>query len=313
MAATQEVANTPEMATVSIATAAPTVSDHTLSPIFDSPVRVPTMTDSVGGHATSPLPVPSATPTPSSTSAPAPTPTAQTSVPDYTFRVVNTFLHDPEAFTQGLVFHNGVLYEGTGLRGQSSLRKVELETGTVLQRYDLPAQYFGEGIAILGDRLFQLTWRSRLGFVYDKETFEPLSQFAYSSEGWGLTHDGVRLIMSDGTSTLRFLDPASLQELGQIEVLDGEAPVSMLNELEYVDGEVWANVWKTDRIVRIDPTTGQVVGWIDLSGLLQESDKARHVDVLNGIAYDSDTGRIFVTGKLWPKLFEIQVLDSRVH
>jgi glutamine cyclotransferase len=187
------------------------------------------------------------------------------------------------------------------------LRRVELETGQVLQRYDLPGQYFGEGIAMLGDRLFHLTWQSGVGFVYDKESFELRDQFTYPGEGWGLTHDGARLIMSDGTSTLRVIDPASLQEIDRIEVLDGDVPVPMLNELEYIDGQVWANVWKTDRIARIDPATGQVVGWVDLSGLLQGNDEGRRVDVLNGIAYDAGTGRIFVTGKLWPKLFEIKV------
>ncbi|MBN1583907.1 MAG: glutaminyl-peptide cyclotransferase [Anaerolineae bacterium] len=249
--------------------------------------------------------MPSATPSISAT----PDPAAQLSVPVYTFRVINTFFHDPEAFTQGLVFLDGILYEGTGLRGHSSLRKVELETGAVLQQYDLPVQYFGEGIAILGDRLYQLTWQSQQGFVYAKETFELLEQFTYPGQGWGLTHDGVQLIMSDGTSTLRMLDPASLAEIGRVEVLDENMPVIRLNELEYIAGEVWANVWQTNNIVRIDPTTGRVVGWIDLDGLLQPEDVVQPVDVLNGIAYDADTGRIFVTGKLWPKLFEIQVLE----
>ena len=235
---------------------------------------------------------------------------ASSSAPVYSYRVLDTFFHDPEAFTQGLVFQDGVLYEGTGLRGRSSLRKVELETGTVLQRYDLPAQYFGEGIAILGDKVFQLTWQSQKGFVYDKETFELLDQFTYPGEGWGLTHDGVQLIMSDGTSTLRMIDPQSLTEIGRIKVLDGDVPVIWLNELEYVAGQVWANVWQTNNIVRIDPATGQVVGWIDLSGLLQERDVAQLVDVLNGIAYDAQTERIFVTGKLWPRLFEIELVSA---
>jgi glutamine cyclotransferase len=274
-----------------------TIAGHTVSPVFASPVLAPTPT-SGAEHAISPLPVPSATPT-------AP------SVPVYTYRVLNAFPHDPEAFTQGLIFQDGILYEGTGLRGRSSLRKVELETGNVLKFYALPEQYFGEGIAIFDNKLFQLTWQSRVGFIYDKETLELLDQFTYSTEGWGLTHDGKRLIMSDGTSTLYMRDPANLDEIGRIQVFDGDAPVVRLNELEYVAGEVWANVWQTNRIARIDPDTGQVVGWIDLSGLLEAKDVVGPVDVLNGIAYDAQAGRIFVTGKLWPRVFEIELLLSR--
>lgn len=231
--------------------------------------------------------------------------------PVYTYRILNTYPHDPQAFTQGLVFDQGHLYEGTGLYGRSSLRRVVLNTGRVLQSQALAAAYFGEGIAILGERLFQLTWRSRVGFVYDKRTLTLQRQFVYATEGWGLTHDHRRLIMSDGTSTLYFLDPTTLTEVGHVRVHDHAGPVKRLNELEYVQGEVYANIWQTDRIARIDPQTGRVTGWIDLTGLLSPSDRRQRVDVLNGIAYDAERGRLFVTGKWWPKLFEIKIVGSK--
>lgn len=254
-----------------------------------------------------------AAPAPSQTPAVLPTvgaPAATAALPRYSYLVVNTLPHDPAAFTQGLVYQDGIFYEGTGLRGQSTLRQVDPATGQVLQGIRLPDQYFGEGIAILGDRLYQLTWQEKTGFVYDKDSFELLGTWTYEGEGWGLTTDGQRLIMSDGTHELRFLDPETLQELGRIGVVDaGGQPLARLNELEWVDGEVWANVWQTDQIARIDPTTGRLLGWIDLAGLLPEEDRAaQHVDVLNGIAYDPVTGRLFVTGKWWPKLFEIELV-----
>jgi len=223
------------------------------------------------------------------------------------YKVVRSYPHDPQAFTQGLVYHNGVLYEGTGLKGQSSIRKVELESGRVLQIRRIDDKYFGEGIVIWKDALIQLTWQSEIGFVYDLATFEPRRTFTYQGEGWGLTHDGTRLIMSDGSSTLRFLDPATLRETGRLPVHDGGLPVEELNELEFVKGEIYANVWNTHRIARISPKTGVVTGWIDLRGLLNPRDAAG-VDVLNGIAYDAAKDRLFVTGKLWPKLFEIQLV-----
>lgn len=224
------------------------------------------------------------------------------------YRIVNTYPHDPRAFTQGLVFADGVLYEGTGLRGQSSLRKVDLKTGTILQVRQLPVRFFGEGITIYGNRVIQLTWRARVGFVYHKQTFQLLDTFNYSTEGWGITHDGRSLIISDGTSTLYLLDPQTFREVGRLEVHTRDGPVSRLNELEYVQGEIYANVWKTDRIARISPQTGEVVGWIDLEGLLRPEDRNRRIDVLNGIAYDVKNDRLFVTGKLWPKLFEIDLV-----
>ena len=227
----------------------------------------------------------------------------------YTYNIVNTYPHDRSAFTQGLVFEEGVLYEGTGLFGYSTLRKVELETGDILQIRELSAQFFGEGITIYENKIIQLTWRSNIGFVYDKNSFELLQEFNYSTEGWGITHDGERLIMSDGTSTLHFLDPQTFEEIGQLEVFDNDGPVTRLNELEYVQGEIYANVWQTDQVARIAPGTGRVVGWVDLAGLLTAEDLSEPVDVLNGIAYDAKTDRLFVTGKLWPKLFEIELIS----
>jgi len=230
------------------------------------------------------------------------------SVPEYTYHIVHTFPHDPLAFTQGLVYLDGFLYEGTGLEEQSSIRKVKLETGEVLQKRDLPGEYFGEGIVIWKDRLLQLTWKAEKGFIYDLATFTPKGEFHYPGEGWGLTTDGKRIIMSDGTAELRFWDPETLQEIGRITVTDDGRPVSELNELEWVKGEVYANVWQTERIARIDPKTGKVVGWIDCHGLLTPADRTELTDVLNGIAYDAKGDRLFVTGKRWPKLFEIKLV-----
>jgi len=228
--------------------------------------------------------------------------------PIYTYNIVNIYPHDRNAFTQGLVFEDGFLYEGTGLYEQSTLRRVELETGSVLQIRELPSQFFGEGITIYEDKIIQLTWQSHVGFIYDKDSFELLGEFNYSTEGWGITHDGNRLIMSDGTQTLYFLDPETFEVISQVEVLDSRGPVHSLNELEYVQGKIYANVWQTDRIAIIDPETGRVTGWVDLKGLLTEEDRSEPVDVLNGIAYDAEGDRLFVTGKLWPKLFEIELV-----
>ena len=224
--------------------------------------------------------------------------------------MVNSYPHDPSAFTQGLVFEEGFIYEGTGVKGQSTLRKVDLQTGDVLLIHELPKKYFGEGITIYGDRIIQLTWRSNIGFVYDKESFRQIDEFSYPTEGWGITHDGDRLILSDGTATLYFMDPDSFEITGQIDVRDDDGSVALLNELEYVLGEVYANVWQTDTIVRIDPQTGRVIGWIDLAGLLDSEESEEPVDVLNGIAYDPSDDRLFVTGKLWPSLFEIDVVPG---
>lgn len=228
------------------------------------------------------------------------------SAPVTGYQIVKIHPHDPEAFTQGLVFLDGVFYEGTGLKGKSSIRKVKPETGEVLQIQKIEDQYFGEGIAVVGDRIIQLTWQSGVGFVYDKKTFQRQRTFNYEGEGWGLTYDGTRLIMSDGTPTLRFLDPQTLKETGRLEVKDGGRPVDEINELEMVKGELFANVWPTDRIARINPKTGQVTAWLDLTGILDPRDRV-NVDVLNGIAYDAAGDRVFVTGKQWPKVFEIRL------
>jgi glutamine cyclotransferase len=229
----------------------------------------------------------------------------------YTFEVVRAYPHDRKAYTQGLIYLDGFLYEGTGLNGYSTLRKVKLETGEVVQKIDLPFQHFGEGITAWRNTLIQLTWKSGLGFVYDRASFKQLRTFSYTGEGWGLTHDGKRLIMSDGTPQLRFLDPQTLQETGRITVRSGNQPVTYLNELEYVRGEVYANVYGTDRIARISPSDGRVLGWIDLKGLLGPEDRKITVDVLNGIAYDEKQNRLFVTGKLWPKLFQVRLTPAR--
>ena len=194
--------------------------------------------------------------------------------------------------------------------GRSSIRKVELSTGKVLQKVDLPPPYFGEGIVLWKDKIIQLTWQTRIGFVYDRETMRQIRSFTYGVEGWGLTHDGRRLIESDGTATLHFWDPETFKEIGRLEVKDRGVPVPNLNELEYVRGEIYANIWQTERIARISPATGAVLGWIDLQGLLSDAERAR-TDVLNGIAYDAKGNRLFVTGKEWPKLFEIQITGSR--
>jgi glutamine cyclotransferase len=234
----------------------------------------------------------------------------QRAAPVYRYQLVKSYPHDPQAFTQGLVYLDGFLYEGTGLNGRSTIRKVRLENGEVLQQRRLDEKYFGEGIAIWKKTIFQLTWQSEIGFVYDLSSFEPVKTFSYSGEGWGLTHDGTQLIMSDGTPTLRFLNPATLEETRRLTVRDAGVPVDDLNELEIVKGEIFANVWQNHRIARISPKTGQVTGWIDLTGLLSPRE-AVGVDVMNGIAYDAAGDRLFVTGKLWPRLFEIRIVSER--
>lgn len=229
----------------------------------------------------------------------------------WTYTVINAFPHDPKAFTQGLVFEDGFLYEGTGLNGQSELRKVELETGKVLQSYKLPDEFFGEGITIYDDRIFQLTYKSCVGFVYNKETFELLQEFKYQTEGWGLTNDGKHLIMSDGTPMLYFLDPETFAQSHKVMVLDQDSPVWGLNELEYIDGQIYANVWPMERIVKIEPETGRVIGWVDMEGILTPQDQIGPVDVFNGIAYDRDGHRLFVTGKFYPKIYEIKLVPMK--
>ena len=224
----------------------------------------------------------------------------------YTYQIVNTFPHDRNAFTQGLVFLDGKLIESTGLIGQSSLREVNLTNGVVLRQAPVNG-YFAEGLAVLGGKAYQLTWKARKGFVYDEATFRREREFTYTGEGWGLTTDGHWLILSDGTSQIRFLDPATFKVERTIQVTLRGQPIDQLNELEYVQGEIFANVWKTDLVMRIDPASGVVTGEIDFTGLLPPGDYEANTDVLNGIAYDSTTDRLFVTGKFWPKLFEVRL------
>jgi glutaminyl-peptide cyclotransferase len=237
-------------------------------------------------------------------------PTHAAKPPEYSFKLVHVFPHDPAAFTQGLAYRDGFLYEGTGMNGRSSLRKVRLDTGEVVQRVDLASEYFGEGVTLLKDQVVQLTWRSQTGFVYNLSDFRLLRQFSYSGEGWGLATNERELFMSDGTAEIRVLDPATFAEKRRFTVRDGDTPIDQLNELEFVEGEIFANVWQTDRIARISPQSGKVVGWIDLSGLLSPVYHREAGAVLNGIAYDSIRKRLFVTGKLWPSILEIQLVPK---
>jgi len=259
--------------------------------------------------APSALPTPTAALTTPPTVAPTnpaqPTPTTSGNQPaTYTYTVVNTYPHNRSAFTEGLVFDNGVLYESTGLYGASSLRRVDLTTGAVLYQFDLEERYFGEGIAVVDDSVVQLTWQSSIGFIFDKNTLGLKGNFSFAGEGWGLTYDGSRLIMSNGSSTLAFLDPATLQLIGTVNVHDGATSLTNLNELECVNGDLYANIWLQQKIVIINPQTGQVKGYIDLSDIYQSQGSE---DVLNGIAYDQTTGHLFITGKNWPHLYEITI------
>jgi glutamine cyclotransferase len=236
--------------------------------------------------------------------------TSVSSPPVYSYKVIHIYPHDSNAFTQGLAYWKGFLYEGTGRYGQSSLRKVCLETGEVLREVDLPQQYFGEGIAIMKNEIVQLTWQSQKGFVYSLSDFRLLREFSYAGEGWGMTTYGRDFLMSDGSAEIRVLDGSTLREKRRINVHDGNLPIVRLNELEMVDGQIFANVWETNRIARISPRSGKVLGWIDLQGLLSPIYRLGPDAVLNGIAYDPGRKRLFVTGKLWPSLFEIKLLPK---
>jgi glutamine cyclotransferase len=258
-------------------------------------------------NGSSPTPTPTQTPPPTSatpTISPAPTldPSTSNGPTIYTYKIVKTYRHDPSAFTEGLVFDNGVLYESTGLT--SSLRRVDLESGNVLQKVSLSEEYFGEGLAVVNDSLVQLTWQNHIGFIYDKSAFSLLGNFSYDTEGWGLTYDGNRLIMSDGSSKLTFLDPITFQKNGQVIVHDGNTSITNINELEYVNGDVYANIWLQQKIAIVNPQNGYVKGWIDLTGIYQSNNID---DVLNGIAYDSQNNRLFITGKYWPNLYQITI------
>lgn len=233
---------------------------------------------------------------------------AETATPVYTYQVVHTYPHDRAAFTEGLFWDRGNLYESTGLTGQSGIHKQDLATGQVLQSTSIGAQYFGEGIAAAGGRLYALTWTTHVGFVYDQATFKPLARFTYPTEGWGLTYDGQSLIMSDGSNVLHFMDPTTFTQTAQISVTDRGQPVTRLNELEYVKDQIYANVWQTDHIAIISPQTGAVLAWIDCAGLRPPQALANPDAVLNGIAYDPTTDRLFITGKLWANLYEIRLL-----
>ena len=225
------------------------------------------------------------------------------------YRVINSYPHDRDAFTQGLFFHNGSLYEGTGQQAESSLREVELATGKVIRILNLKPDLFGEGITLFRDRIYQVTWQSKVGFVYDRETFRQINQIYYQSEGWGLTTIKDQIAMSDGTNVIYFLEPESFTVTSRLEVYDNEQLVDSLNELEYINGEIWANIWMKDLIARIDPASGKVIAYIDLKGLLNAPGTDTNVSVLNGIAFDAENNRIFVTGKNWPRLFEIKIIE----
>jgi glutamine cyclotransferase len=233
---------------------------------------------------------------------------ASTGASHYSYRIIKKYSHDTGAFTQGLFFADNALYEGTGLKGKSEVRKINIETGRVLKVFKLPDSYYGEGLAGFGDRMIQLTWKSRTGFVYDRDSFQIIKTFRYFSEGWGLTYDGQRLIMSDGSANLYFLDPETFKRTGHINVHYRKMPIMNLNELEYVRGMIYANIWKTDIIAVIDPDTGRITGWINLEQLTRQSGGDREIKTLNGIAYDSKNDRLFVTGKLWPYLYEIKLV-----
>jgi glutamine cyclotransferase len=239
-----------------------------------------------------------------------PAPVASTAplIPAYSYDVVGTYPHDPAAFTQGLLIEDGQLYESTGQLGTSWVRKVDLATGQVQQQHVVAPEYFGEGMVIWGDRIITLTWQNQKGFILDRDTLEPKGEWTYQGEGWGLTRDDTQIYMSDGTAQIRKLNPETLEETGRIDVTMNGRPVGKLNELEFVKGEIWANVFETDRIVRIDPATGAVTGVLHLGGLLKPEER-RKTDVLNGIAWDKANDKLYVTGKLWPKLFEIKVKD----
>ena len=231
--------------------------------------------------------------------------------PVFGYKIVNTYPHNRASFTQGLVFNKGILYESTGLNGRSAVKIVDIKTGRTIKSHELPNKYFGEGIAVVDNKIIQLTWRSKMGFIYNKETLKLIKKFSYQTQGWGITYDGKYLIMSDGSAMLYFMDPNTFKVIGTLEVYGDSGKVSKLNELEYIDGEIYANIWGEEKIARISPKTGRVTAWIDLSGLLSDKDSELRIDVLNGVAFNSENGNLYVTGKLWPKLFEIELVPKK--
>ncbi len=228
-------------------------------------------------------------------------------IPVYSYKVINTYPHDTNAFTEGLVHESGFIYESTGRINESTLRKVDLKTGQILKSHTLEGDYFGEGIAIYHNKIFQLTWKNNVGFIYDKDSFKLISKFYYNTEGWGITHNEEYLIMSDGTDSIYFLNPKNFKRVYSIKVHDENRPITRLNELEFVQGEIYANVWGSDKIARICPHSGKVTGWIDLKGLLSPKEY-KNAGTLNGIACDKQLNHLFVTGKMWPKTFEIKLI-----
>lgn len=228
-------------------------------------------------------------------------------IPIYSYDIINIYPHDLSAFTEGLVYESGYLYESTGKYNESTLRKVDLKTGEILKLHKLNENYFGEGITLYHNKIFQLTWKSKVGFIYDKDSFNLINKFYYNTEGWGITHDDEHLIMSDGTDEIFFLNPQNFKKVYSIRVHDEFKPVTRLNELEFIKGEIYANVWKSDKIARICPHSGKITGWIELKGLLSPKEY-KNAGTLNGITYDSENNRFFVTGKMWPKVFEIKLI-----
>ena len=251
-------------------------------------------------------PAPAATASVSASASPTPAPSVQ-EVPSFSLQAVKSFPHDRGAFTQGLVVEDGKFIEGTGLNGKSSLRRVVIETGAVEKKVDLSNEYFGEGLTVFKGKIYQLTWKNKMGFIYDAATFKKLGTFPYTGEGWGLTHDDTSLILSDGTNIIRFLDPETFKVTRSIEVFNQGSPENNLNELEYIKGEIYANIWQTDFIARIDPKTGKILGLIDCTGLLSDTERQPGTDVLNGIAYDEKNDRLYFTGKNWPRVFQVEL------
>ena len=262
-------------------------------------------TERNGGDTGTTASPPTTSTTPNTPSLPPP---ATAGPEEFTFQVVNKFPHDPKAYTQGLVWLDGYFYETTGLFGQSTLRKVEPTTGKILKKVALDSEFFGEGMVIRDGKIYQVTWKNQTGFIYDLNTFSQIATFQYPGEGWGLAQNDQYLILSDGSNVLRYLDPSNLREVGRVNVFDGGSGVDQLNELEFVNGKVLANIYQTNRIAQIDPYSGKVTGWINLSGLLKPEERGRDTGVLNGIAYDAKSDRLFVTGKQWPFVFEIKLV-----